>query len=66
MPGAKATVTQGELTRYFKAVRAAGFGAVRMEIERPDGTKVSIVAGEAAADVELDDIDRMIEKVTKP
>lgn len=66
MSGSKAPVTQSELTRYAKAMRAAGFDGLRMVIEKPDGTKVSIVAGDAAVDAERDEIDAMIEKVPDP
>ena len=64
MPNPKATLTQAEATRYLKALREAGFGEGRIEIERPDGTKVRIVAGkvDAAAPDNADDIDAMIER----
>ena len=58
------TVTQAELTRYAKALRAAGYDDWRIEVAKPDGTKVSICAGkgdEAANDA--DNIDRMIERL---
>lgn len=64
MPSPKAAVTQSELTRYAKALRAAGYDDWRIEVAKPDGTKVSICAGkvgEAANDG--DDIDRMIERL---
>ena len=60
----KAAVTQSELTRYAKALRAAGYDDWRIEVAKPDGTKVSICAGkggEAANDG--DAIDRMIERL---
>ena len=41
MPNPNATVTQAEVRRYFKDIREAGFGEGRIEIERPDGTRVS-------------------------
>ena len=65
MPTLKATVTQAEVARYAKAMRAAGVDEFRVEIERPDGTKVSIVAGKAseAAPDDADDIDAMIERL---
>ncbi len=61
----KATVTQAELRRYLKAMREAGFETGRVEIERPDGTRVSIVAGRTgdAADDDANDIDALINKV---
>ena len=58
---AKSTVSQAELTRCLKAVRAAGFAAARVSITRPDGTTVSIVAGEAVDNP--DNIDAMIDRV---
>ena len=64
MPRQKAVVSQAELTRYAKALRAAGYDDWRIEVAKPDGTKVSICAGkgsEAANDG--DDIDRMIERL---
>ena len=64
MPSPKAAVTQSELTRYAKALRAAGYDDWRIEVAKPDGTKVSICAGNAgeAAD-HGDDIDRLIERL---
>lgn len=61
MPSPKAAVTQSELTRYAKALRAAGYSDWRIEVAKPDGTKVSICAGKAgeAAD-DCDDFDAMI------
>ena len=60
----KATVTQAELRRYLKAMREAGFETGRVEIERPDGTRVSIVAGPAGDDADdANDIDALIKKV---
>ena len=47
-------------------MRAAGFDGLRMVIEKPDGTKVSIVASEASAEAEQDDIDVMIERAPDP
>ncbi|MDE0052514.1 MAG: hypothetical protein OXO52_22250 [Rhodospirillales bacterium] len=64
MPSPKATVTQSELTRYAKALRAAGYDDWRIEVAKPDGTKVSICAGKGGeAANHGDDIDRMIEKL---
>ena len=63
MANQKADVTQGDLTRYAKAMRAADIVDWRVEIERPDGTKVSIVAGKASEDATGDDIDAMIERL---
>ena len=61
MSRARAPVTQSELTRYAKAMRAAGYEDWRIEVAKPDGTKVSIHAGKAAEDdSEVDDFDSMI------
>lgn len=64
MPSPKAAVTQSELRRYMRAMREAGFDG-RVEIAKPDGTRVSIVAGKAnkAAADDPDDIDKMIDEV---
>ena len=64
MSNPKAALTQAELARYAKAMRSAGVYEFRVEIEKPDGTKVSIVAGKAseAAPDDADDIDAMIER----
>ena len=51
MPTRKAAITEAELGRYLKALRRAGFGSGRVEIEQPDGTKVSVIAGEASEPV---------------
>ena len=61
----KATITQAEVTRVAKGMRAAGIDEFSIKVEKPDGTKVSIVAGKTgdAAD-DADDIDAMIRKVT--
>ncbi|MCU0909875.1 MAG: hypothetical protein MUE98_00585 [Rhodobacteraceae bacterium] len=45
MPAARASLKQADLTRYAKAMRAAGIADWRVEIE-PSG-KVVIVAGSA-------------------
>ena len=64
MPSPKAAVTQSELTRYAKALRAAGYDDSRIEVAKPDGTKVSIVAGNAGeTDNDGDDFDAMIGRV---
>ena len=44
-------------------MREAGFDEGRVEIAKPDGTKVSIVAGKTGEAVDIDDIDTMIRKV---
>ena len=64
MPSPKPAVTQSELTRYAKALRAAGYDDWRIEVAKPDGTKISICAGKVAeAGDDGDDIDRMIERL---
>ena len=61
MPRAKAAVSQSELTRYAKALRAAGYDDWRIEVAKPDGTKVSICAGKSGeASDDGDDFDAMI------
>ena len=63
MPSPKAAVTQSELTRYAKALRAAGYDDWRVQIEKPDGTKVTIRAGKSGETADDgDEIDRMIER----
>ena len=63
----KAAVTQSELTRYAKALRAAGYDVCRIEVAKPDGTRVTVVAGKAGEDADDgddgDDIDAMIERL---
>ena len=66
MPNPKAALTQAEIARYAKALRSAGVDEFRVEIEKPDGTRITLVAGKAseAAHDDADDIDAMIRKVT--
>ena len=61
----KATVTQAEVRRYLRAMREAGFDEGRVEIAKPDGTRIAIVAGKAGEPAVNDpeDIDAMIDKV---
>ena len=60
----KATVTQAEIRRCLKAARDAGYDEARVEIDKPDGTKLTVVAGKASEAADTgDDIDRMIEKL---
>ena len=64
MPRAKATVTQSELTRYAKALRAAGYEDWRIEVAKPDGSTVKIIAGKPGEIADNgDEIDRMIERL---
>ena len=66
MPNRKADVTQTELKRYAKAMRGAGIDEFRVEIDKPDGTRVSIVAGKSTETAEADEFDKLIEKVPTP
>ncbi len=64
MANQKATVRQSELTRYLKAMRDAGIAEGRLEITKPDGTRIAITSGKASEIADAsDDIDAMIEKV---
>ena len=64
MPTPKAAVTQSELRRYLKAMRDAGIAEGRLEITKPDGTRIAITSGKASETADGgDDIDAMIEKV---
>ena len=65
MTNPKATITQSEVARLAKGMRAAGIDEFSIKIEKPDGTKISIDTGKASETAETgDDIDRMIEKLT--
>ena len=60
----KASIRQAEVTRYFKAARNAGYEQARVEIEKPDGTRIAITAGKAAENAEAgDEIEAMIERL---
>ena len=63
MTRAKADVTQSELKGYLKALREAGPEDWRIEVAKPDGSTVKIIAGKSgeAAD-DGDEIDRMIDR----
>ena len=64
MPTPKATVTQSELRRYLRAMREAGFDEGRVEIAKPDGTTVSIVAGKSSGAAETTkDFDKLIARI---
>ena len=65
MPGRKATITQAEVARLAKGMRAAGIDEFSIKVEKPDGTKVSIVASKAdqSSVDDPEDIDAMIDKV---
>ena len=60
----KTSIRQSEVARYLKAARDAGYDSARIEIEKPDGTRVSVVVGKATETaVPGDDIDAMIDRV---
>lgn len=61
MPTRRTPITQAELARYLRAMRAAGFAEGRVVIEGPDGTRITVIAGQAGDDA--NDIDAMIDKV---
>ena len=63
MPTPKATVTQAEVRRYLRAMREAGFEECRVEIAKPDGTRIAIVAGKAAEAAATDDFDDLIGRI---
>ncbi len=65
MPGKPRALTQADLEGYAKALRAAGVDSFAVNIERPDGTRVSILVG-AGTQVfsSPDDIDAMIARAT--
>ena len=64
MTNPKATVRQAEVTRYLKAMRDAGIAEGRLEITKPDGTRIAITSGKASETADGGgDIDAMIEKV---
>ena len=64
MPNRKASVRQSEVTRYLRAMRDAGIAEGRLEITKPDGTRIAITSGKASEIADgRDNIDTMIEKV---
>ena len=65
MPGRKAVVTQAEIARLAKGMRDAGIYEFSIKVEKPDGTRIAIVAGKGHPTVvdDPDDIDQMIDKV---
>ena len=58
MPARPAILRQSELTRYAKAMRAAGIAEWRVEID-PTG-KVSIIAGASDPDAGPNPCDRLL------
>ena len=64
MTNPKATITQSEVARLAKGMRAAGIDEFSIKIEKPDGTKISIDTGKASQIAGPgDDIDAMIERL---
>ena len=65
MPTRKAGVTQAEISRLAKGMRAAGIDEFSIKVEKPDGTRIAITAGKAteAGPDDADGIDAMIRKV---
>ena len=64
MPTPKATITQSEVARLAKGMRAAGIDEFSIKYEKPDGTKVSIDVSKASEIADGgDEIDSMIQKV---
>lgn len=60
----KSSVTQMEVKRVANALRAAGIPTWRIEVDRPDGSKFSIVAcTDVDEETAEDEIDRMIRRV---
>ena len=61
MPRTKSAVTQSEIARCLKAARDAGYEDCRVEYEKPDGTRVRIVAGKTSDDdAQTDEFDDLI------
>ena len=64
MPTPKAMITQSEVARLAKGMRAAGIDEFSIKIEKLDGTKISIDTGKASQIAGPgDDIDAMIERL---
>ena len=64
MANQKAAITQAEVARLAKGMRAAGIDEFSIKVEKPDGTKISIDTGKTFEAVYTgDDIDAMIQKV---
>ena len=64
MPTPKATVTQVEIARLAKGMRAAGIEQFSIKVEKPDGTKISIDTSKVPEAVNTgDDFDALIAKV---
>ena len=64
MANQKAAITQAEVARLAKGMRAAGIDEFSIEVEKPDGTKISIDTGKVSEAVNTgDDIDAMIKRM---
>ena len=61
----KSPITEAELGRYLRALRAAGFESGRIVVEAPDGTKISVIAGEASEPAPGNDFDTLIGRIPK-
>ena len=61
-----APITQAEVRRYLKGMREAGVADGRLVIEKPDGTKISIIAGKGGEAEAGDDIAVMIKRIPTP
>lgn len=61
MARSSSAIRQSELAGVAKALRSAGCDSFRVEIDRPDGSRMSIVVGGGAEMVNsADEIDAMI------
>ncbi len=60
-----APITEADVKRIFKGMREAGVADGRVVIEKPDGTKVSIISGKSEGEVG-DEIDKLIDQVPEP
>ncbi|WP_322891377.1 MULTISPECIES: hypothetical protein [unclassified Yoonia] len=58
----KSPVSQADLTRWVKAVRAAGGTELRVEIAQPDGTQVVIIAGQQSSVEVQNPCDRLLKQ----
>ena len=58
----KATTTQAEIRRCLIAAREAGIPNPRVEIEKPDGTRISVSGAPSNEGAPGDDLDELIER----
>ena len=64
MANQKAAITQAEIARFAKGMRAAGIEQFSIKVQKADGTKISIDTGKTSEAVNTgDDIDAMIARV---